>query len=61
MKTPALTWRLRRIGRSLWSTVSARKGGGWLAAAATAIRRPVAGVRPGNAAHWLAALRQRTA
>jgi hypothetical protein len=62
MNTPALTWQMRRIGKSWWHTVAAGKEGGWLDAAATAIRRPMKNARPANAAaHWLAALRHRTA
>jgi len=41
MNTPAITWRLRKIGRNLWSSMRARTARDWLSVHAT--RTPVIG------------------
>jgi hypothetical protein len=64
MNSPAITWRVRKIGRELWSQMRARSKTGWLAMHAT--RAAIAGKHssepPTSAAaprslSWLASLR----
>jgi hypothetical protein len=60
MNTPELTWRLRRIGTTLWPSLYARKGRAWLDTAAAAIRTNAVSVRGRTSDRWLAALREHT-
>jgi hypothetical protein len=53
MKGPAFTWRLRRLGHSLWSSAHAQTKSGWLVVDATLKSTPGAA----RAATWLSALR----
>ena len=63
MNNPALTWRVRRVGQKLWTSVCTSGPMSWLS---TATVRPESGARPGDAVplerigaerHWLTALR----
>jgi hypothetical protein len=59
MNTPVLTWRLRRISRSLWWSVRAGERVGWLGLRAPTERPQLASVRPQltRPGRWLHALR----
>jgi hypothetical protein len=70
MNSPAMTWKVRRVGRTLWSTVRTRSGTAWSwidrvhrgtdlesyvePSTSTVVDEPLV---TGDAYHWLAALR----
>jgi hypothetical protein len=57
MKGPAFTWRVRRLGRSLWSSAHARTKSGWLVVDATLTRARNSTPAAACTAAWSSALR----
>jgi hypothetical protein len=57
MKGPAFTWRVRRLGHSLWSSAHARTKSGWLVVDATLTRARNSKPAAACTAAWSAALR----